>query len=286
MTNSSPVGSLGLGVTAGLTASAARELAARCADLGYDSLWSNDEPGAPGLETPPSSPVEPRSSSSAWASSPSISTGRPGSRPRSTGWASIRRSSGSASGRGGCGPNWLRCARRWPSYASCCPTTRIVVGAMRRELSRLGGTLADGVLLNWMVPAHAEQGRRWVHEGADAAGRSAPITATYVRVAVGEGAPQRLRDEEGRYRTLDAPFFAAMDVPLGTVGVAAPARPGVIEALAAYRRSVDLPIVRVLADDDIASLVAVRQGGGAVAAAELEARPVHHPRATNPPPRA
>src|SRR6266508_3251385 len=40
-----------LGVTSGLDAGLARELAARCAQLGYHSLWSNDEPTAPGLET-------------------------------------------------------------------------------------------------------------------------------------------------------------------------------------------------------------------------------------------
>jgi alkanesulfonate monooxygenase SsuD/methylene tetrahydromethanopterin reductase-like flavin-dependent oxidoreductase (luciferase family) len=41
----------GLGITAGLDAGPARDLAVRCAQLGYHSLWSNDEPAAPGLET-------------------------------------------------------------------------------------------------------------------------------------------------------------------------------------------------------------------------------------------
>lgn len=41
----------GLGVTAGLDAGLARELAARCEELGYHSLWSNDEPAARGLDT-------------------------------------------------------------------------------------------------------------------------------------------------------------------------------------------------------------------------------------------
>ncbi len=50
-----------------------------------------------------------------------------------------------------------------------------------------------------------------------------------------------------------------MDVPLGTVGVAAPGRPGVLDGLHAYRSAVDLPIVRVLADPDIASLSRLRK---------------------------
>ena len=41
----------GFGVAAGLDPEVARPLAARCAELGYDSIWSNDHPGAKGLET-------------------------------------------------------------------------------------------------------------------------------------------------------------------------------------------------------------------------------------------
>src|SRR5258707_15668157 len=41
----------GFGVAAGLDPDVARPLAARCAELGYDSVWSNDHPGAKGLET-------------------------------------------------------------------------------------------------------------------------------------------------------------------------------------------------------------------------------------------
>ncbi|HEY3553360.1 MAG TPA: hypothetical protein VGK66_06685, partial [Solirubrobacterales bacterium] len=39
------------GVAAGLDPEVARPLAARCAELGYDSMWSNDHPGAKGLGT-------------------------------------------------------------------------------------------------------------------------------------------------------------------------------------------------------------------------------------------
>ena len=45
-----PASSHAIGVTAGLDAHVAAAFAARCAELGYDSLWSNDDPTAPGLE--------------------------------------------------------------------------------------------------------------------------------------------------------------------------------------------------------------------------------------------
>src|SRR3954452_11798618 len=39
------------GVTAGLDEEIASPLAGRCQELGYHSMWSNDHPGAKGLET-------------------------------------------------------------------------------------------------------------------------------------------------------------------------------------------------------------------------------------------
>jgi alkanesulfonate monooxygenase SsuD/methylene tetrahydromethanopterin reductase-like flavin-dependent oxidoreductase (luciferase family) len=41
----------GFGVAAGLDPAVAAPLAARCEELGYASMWSNDHPGASGLET-------------------------------------------------------------------------------------------------------------------------------------------------------------------------------------------------------------------------------------------
>jgi alkanesulfonate monooxygenase SsuD/methylene tetrahydromethanopterin reductase-like flavin-dependent oxidoreductase (luciferase family) len=40
----------GLGITAGLDVGLARDLATRCEQLGYHSLWSNDEPASPEME--------------------------------------------------------------------------------------------------------------------------------------------------------------------------------------------------------------------------------------------
>jgi hypothetical protein len=104
--------------------------------------------------------------------------------------------------------------------------------------------------------------RRWVQEGADDAGAAAPITALYVRVAMGYASSLRLRLEEERYRTINEgnrQHFAAMDVPVGSVGVAASGRRGVLDGLQAYLSAVDLPIARLLADEDVASLIAVAE---------------------------
>jgi alkanesulfonate monooxygenase SsuD/methylene tetrahydromethanopterin reductase-like flavin-dependent oxidoreductase (luciferase family) len=257
----SPPTPRGLGITAGLEAGLARDLGARCEQLGYHSLWSNDDPTASGLET----------LAHLAAAAPRIELGlgvlpldrhepariateidRLGIDPAKL-WLGI-----------GSGP--LRqqidlLQRAVAELREVLPAeTRIVVAAMRPGLCRLGGAVADGVLLNWMLPDHAAEARRWVQEGADEAGRAAPVVASYVRVAVGSGSLRRLRDEEGRYRAINEghrKHFAAMEVPLGSVGIAASTRPEVHERLAPYQSALDLPIVRVLANADATSLIAV-----------------------------
>lgn len=262
MTNSTATRQ-GLGVSAGLDPGLARELAARCAQLGYHSLWSNDEPEAPGLET----------LAQFAAAAPRLDLGvgvlpldryrpariaadidRLGLDPAKL-WVGI--------GSGRLHPQLESLRQAVDELRHRLPhETRIVVAAMRPRLCRLGGAIADAVLLNWILPGQAARASGWVHEGAGDQARTPPVVASYVRVAVGPGSGQRLRDEEGRYREIDGRHrrhFMAMDVPLGTVGVAAADRPGVLEGLEPYRSVIDLPIARVLATADAAALTAVAE---------------------------
>jgi alkanesulfonate monooxygenase SsuD/methylene tetrahydromethanopterin reductase-like flavin-dependent oxidoreductase (luciferase family) len=251
----------GLGINAGLEAGLARELAARCDDLGYHSLWSNDEPRAPGLET----------LAHFAGAAPRLQLGvgvlpldryrpiRIAAEVDRLGLDPSRLWIGIGSGR--LRPQIDVVKRAVADLRDLLPEeTRVVMAAMRPRLCRVGGAVADGVLLNWMLPGQAEEARRWVGEGASEAGRTRPLVASYVRVAVGAGSLKRLRDDEGFYRTINdghRKHFEAMDAPLGTVGVAASARRGVLEGLAPYQSALDLPIVRVLADYDSIGLGAV-----------------------------
>jgi alkanesulfonate monooxygenase SsuD/methylene tetrahydromethanopterin reductase-like flavin-dependent oxidoreductase (luciferase family) len=248
----------GLGITAGLDGGLARDLAVQCERLGYQSLWSNDEPGAPGLQT----------LAHFAAAAPLLELGvgvlpldrhQPGQiaaeidrlrlDPKRL-WIGI-------------GSGQLRAPmedvrRAVVELRELLPEqTRVVMAAMRPRMCRLGGAIADGVLLNWMLPAQAAQARRWVQEGAEQADRPTPVVASYVRVAVGSGARQRLRDEESHYRTINEAHrrhFDAMDALLGSVGVAARTRPEVQEQLEPYHAALDLPIVRLLVDQDATSV--------------------------------
>lgn len=262
----------GLGITAGTEAGLARDLAVYCEHLGYHSLWSNDEPASPGLET--------LAHLASAATQLELGVGAlPLDRHQPARIAAEidRLGLDPAKLWIGIGSGQLRSPinsiqRAVAELRELLPEkTRIVVAAMRPRLCRLGGAMADGVLLNWMLPAHAAQARRWVQEGADQAGRAVPVVATYVRVAVGSGSLQRLHDEERKYRTVDEghrQHFEAMDLQLGSVGVAASARPEVVEGLAPYQSALDLPIARVLAEHDATSLRAA-----AIAAAPPSAQP-------------
>ena len=252
-----------LGIDAGLDPGLARDLAARCQELGYHSLWSNDAPDAPGLET----------LAHFAAGAPELELGvgvLPLQRYEPAGIAADVERLGLDPARlwlgigSGSLPTQIEPLRRAVAeLRDLLPdATRIVIAAMRPRLCRLGGEIADGVLLNWMLPDGAAQAREWVREAAADAGREAPVVASYVRVAVGPGAQERLDAMEGRYRTLtpgQAEHFAALDVPLGTVGVAEPAAAGVREGLAPYAPALDLTIARVLAEPEAAALDAVAE---------------------------
>jgi alkanesulfonate monooxygenase SsuD/methylene tetrahydromethanopterin reductase-like flavin-dependent oxidoreductase (luciferase family) len=250
----------GLGITAGLDPRVARDLAVRCDHLGYHSLWSNDEPASPGLEM----------LAQFAAGAPQLELGvgvLPIDRHQPAHIAAEINRLGLDPARLwiGVGSGQLRTPidimrRAVAELRDLLPDrTRIVVAAMRPRMCHLGGAIADGVLLNWMPPAQAVRARRWVQQGADEAGRAGPIVASYVRVAVGPTSRQRLRDEESRYRNINEAHrqhFEAMDVPLGSVGVAASARPEVLHRLAPYHSALDLPIARLLTDQDATSLPA------------------------------
>jgi alkanesulfonate monooxygenase SsuD/methylene tetrahydromethanopterin reductase-like flavin-dependent oxidoreductase (luciferase family) len=252
-----------LGITAGLDAGVASDLAARCAELGYHSLWSNDDPTAPGLET----------LAHFAAGAPRLELGvgvLPLDRyePASIATEIERLGIDPAKLWVGIGSGALRrhvdpLERAVAELRELLPhETRVVIAAMRPRLCRLGGAASDGVLLNWMPPDRLSEARRWVEQGADEAGRPAPIVASYVRVAVGSDSQQRLRDEEGRYRELNESqrqHFTGLNAPLGSVGVAASTPTEVQARLAPYQAALDLPIVRVLANADAASLTAVAE---------------------------
>lgn len=142
---------------------------------------------------------------------------------------------------------------------------RIVAAALGPKMCRLAGEVADGVLLNWLTPAHARRSAEWVRLGAADARRPVPRVMAYVRVAIGAAARERLRGEAARYGAIPAyaANFARMGVsPMETcIAVDEPA--AVSPALAVWDGAVDDVVIRVLpaadtADDHLAVVRAAK----------------------------
>lgn len=243
----------GFGVAAGLNPEVARPLAARCAELGYASMWSNDHPGAKGLET----------LAEFAAAAPGIDLGvavialdrtppeeiaadveRLGLDPARL-WLGV--------GAGFSKRPLTRMRESLSELRERLPGVRLVLAAMGPKMCALAGASYDGAFFNWMTPEFAANARRKVEEGARAADRDTPPVFGYVRTAVGPDAPQRLAKEESFYRDLHDGYrnhFARLAEPEGTVGVAAADVAEAQQALSAYT-ALDTIVVRGLASANV-----------------------------------
>jgi alkanesulfonate monooxygenase SsuD/methylene tetrahydromethanopterin reductase-like flavin-dependent oxidoreductase (luciferase family) len=249
----------GFGVAAGLDPTVARPLAARCAEVGYDSIWSNDHPGAKGLET----------LAEFAAAAPEIDLGvavialdrtppgeiaadieRLGLDPARL-WLGV--------GAGFSEKPLTRMRESLSELRDQLPDVRLVLAAMGPKMCALAGAEFDGAFFNWMTPEFAARARLQVEAGAGEAGRECPPVFGYVRTAVGDDAAERLAKEESFYRDLHDGYrnhFARLDEPAGTVGVAAPDR-GIAQKLLGAYTALDTVVVRGLASATVESMTAV-----------------------------
>ena len=241
--------SRGFGVAAGLDPEVARPLAERCAELGYGSMWSNDHPGAKGLET----------LAEFGAAAPGLDLGVAvialDRTPPETIAADIERLGLDPSrlwlgvGAGFSEKPLTRMREALPDLREKLPGIRLVLAAMGPKMCALAGAEFEGVFFNWMTPEFAAGARTKVEAGAEEAGRPTPPVFGYVRTAVGPDAAERLAKEESFYRDLHAGYrnhFDRLAEPEGTVGVAAADSSAAQKALAAYT-ALDTVVVRGLA---------------------------------------
>jgi alkanesulfonate monooxygenase SsuD/methylene tetrahydromethanopterin reductase-like flavin-dependent oxidoreductase (luciferase family) len=249
------------GVAAGLEPEIAGPLAARCQELGYGSMWSNDHPGALGLET-----------LAVFAeAAPQVDLGvavmaldrhspediaghvdRVGL-DRDRLWLGV--------GAGFSKKPLTEMREALPALREALPGIRVVLAAMGPKMCALGGSSYDGVFFNWMTPGFAASARPNVESGAADAGREAPPVFGYVRTAVGEDAAARLAKEESFYRDLHAGYrnhFDRLGEPEGTVGVAALDAAKAQAALEEYE-ALDVVVVRGLASATVESMTALAE---------------------------
>jgi alkanesulfonate monooxygenase SsuD/methylene tetrahydromethanopterin reductase-like flavin-dependent oxidoreductase (luciferase family) len=249
----------GFGVAAGLDPEVARPLAERCAELGYGSIWSNDHPGAKGLET----------LAEFGAATPRLDLGVAvialDRTPPAAIAADVERLGLDPSrlwlgvGAGFSEKPLTRMRESLPELREKLPGVRLVLAAMGPKMCALAGAEYDGAFFNWMTPEFAAAARTKVEAGAQEGGRETPPVFGYVRTAVGPNAPGRLAKEESFYRNLHDGYrnhFARLAEPEGTVGVAAETPDTAQKALAAYT-ALDTVVVRGLASATAEAMTAV-----------------------------
>ena len=169
----------------------ARPLAARCAELGYDSMWSNDHPGAKGLETLA------EFAAAAPGARPRRRRDRP--RPHAAGGRSPPTSSGSAStpsrlwlgvGAGFSEKPLTRMRESLPELREQLPGVRLVLAAMGPKMCALAGAEYDGAFFNWMTPGFAAGARE---QGRGRRPRGRPRDAAGLRLRPHRRRPRRRR---------------------------------------------------------------------------------------------
>jgi len=254
--------SRGFGVAAGLDPEVATPLAARCEELGYSSIWSNDTPMANGLETLAAFAEGSRSMELGVAVM-ALDRHEPAeinARIQDLGLDRGRLWIGLGAGFSERPLTTMREAL--PTLREAIPGVRLVLAAMGPKMCALAGSGFDGAFLNWMTPEFAAQRRGDVEAGAAEAGHGAPPVMGYVRTAIGDDAAERLAKEESFYRDLHDGYrrqFARVDAPVGTVGVAAGSRDDAQAELARYD-ALDVLVVRGLASANLESMAAVAAG--------------------------
>ena len=253
--------SRGFGVTAGLDPEIASPLAARCQELGYASMWSNDHPGAKGLETL-ADYAKGADRIELGVAVVALDRASPGEiaadidrlgLDRERLWLGL--------GSGFTEKPLTTMREALPNLRDALPGIRLVLAAMGPKMCAFGGAEWDGVFFNWMTPQFAAGAREKVEAGAREAGRGAPPVFGYVRTAVGANAEERLAKDESFYRDLHQGYrshFERLGEPEGTVGVAAE-NTGVAQTELSRYRGLDTVVVRALASANIEDMSALAE---------------------------
>ena len=161
----------GFGVAAGLDREVASPLAGRCQELDYESIWSNDHPGAKGLETLAEFA---RGADRIELGVAVIALDRQSPEEiaadierleldRERLWVGV--------GAGFTKKPLTTMRGALPALREALPDVRLVLAAMGPKMCALAGAEYDGAFFNWMTPEFAAGAREHVEHGAAEAGR-------------------------------------------------------------------------------------------------------------------
>ncbi|GAC1334760.1 MAG: hypothetical protein NVSMB22_27290 [Chloroflexota bacterium] len=239
--------SRGLGLAASIGAEVSKRAAVAVQEAGYQSFWLNNPPGSDALQTLGGVAQVARTIWLGVGIIP-LSDQAPETimhRTTAYGLPIDRFYLGIGSGSGPDGVQRVAAGLRvMRAHLQC----RLVVAALGPAMCRLAGAEADAVLLNWLTPEFAVRSVAWVREGADRAGRPLPRIMTYVRVALGDEAMMRLREEAANYAAIPhyANHFARMSASAMETTVTGRTEDSIQQGLAAWNGVVDEVVVRAI----------------------------------------
>jgi len=165
-------------------------------------------------------------------------------------------------GVGSAGPGALKRVREGVAKLRSHLAAPLFVAALGPRMCHIAGEVADGVLFNWLTPDHARRSAEWVNAGAAAAGRQPPVLFTYVRIALGAAARERLLTEGARYAAIPAyaDHFARMKAEPVETAIAARNPDAVRPALLRWQGAVEEIVLRaVTAGDTVEEYTALIQ---------------------------
>jgi alkanesulfonate monooxygenase SsuD/methylene tetrahydromethanopterin reductase-like flavin-dependent oxidoreductase (luciferase family) len=240
----------GLGIAGALDHQIVEQVATAVEQAGYSSFWSNDTPGGDGLA----------SLAAAARVTDHIDLGVgviPVDRTPPDKIAARLLELGLPLGRvivgvgsGGAKSGTVELVRDAVVELKRMVPVRVYVGALGPRMTRLGGELADGLLLSWLTPDSARQSAELVLAAARAVERATPAIATYLRVSLPEG-ESRLIEEANRYAGFPAyaAHFARMGVAATDTTISGEAAE-IQRRLAQFDGLLDEVVVRAIASEE------------------------------------
>jgi len=242
----------GFALFAGTSADIVRAVAREAESLGYDSFWVNHPGATDGLAALGHAARESRRIALGIGVIPLHTRGpesivqgvRDGALPLDRLLLGV----------GSPNPGALRRVREGVAALRSQVKTRLIVAALGPQMCRLAGEVADGVLLNWVTPEYARASADLVRAGAEAARRQPPTIYSYVRVALGPAAVDRLTDEGARYAAIPAygANFERMGVKPVDTAIAGQTGEALRQALARWQGAVDEVVLRAITGKDTA----------------------------------
>ncbi|HEU5431195.1 MAG TPA: LLM class flavin-dependent oxidoreductase [Thermomicrobiales bacterium] len=243
----------GFGVAGALPHDIVRTLAPAAEAAGYRTFWVNDTPQGDGLAALAAAAAVTRAIRLGVGVIPldRVPAARIAARVAALGLPEDRLTLGIGSGGQAGG---VRRVRDGAPLLEARTAARVEIGALGPKMCALAGEAADGVLLNWLTPAWIAPSAEITLHAAEAAGRPRPQIDAYIRVALGDAAIARLREEADRYASY--PAYAANFARMGAAAIdtaVAGTEPDQIRAgLAAFAGPLDEVIVRAIVGEETA----------------------------------